>query len=157
QILWLELFIDLSTSVAFEREPPAPDVMRRPPRPASVPILTRQLLGRLAAAGGVSALGALVLLLWTAAPTAGGRTFEHARWLAFTTLVAAQCVRAYANRSLTVPIHRLQRNTFLLTAVGVVVLVQAAIPFVPALADAFRATPLNSMEWLVVALIAFVP
>ena len=34
QILWLELFIDLSTSVAFEREPAEPDLMRRPPRPA---------------------------------------------------------------------------------------------------------------------------
>ena len=32
QILWLELFIDLSTSVAFERERPEPDLMRRPPR-----------------------------------------------------------------------------------------------------------------------------
>ena len=32
QILWLELFIDLSTSVAFEREPAEPDLMRRPPR-----------------------------------------------------------------------------------------------------------------------------
>jgi Ca2+-transporting ATPase len=157
QILWLELFIDLSTSVAFEREPPAPDVMGRPPRPAGVPILTRELLGRLAGAGGVSAFGALVLLLWTAAPTGGGDSFQHARWLAFTALVAAQCVRAYANRSLTVPIHRLPRNTFLLSAVVVVVLVQAAIPFVPALADAFRATPLDAVEWFFVALIAFVP
>ena len=34
QILWMELFIDLSTSVAFEREPPEPDLMARPPRHA---------------------------------------------------------------------------------------------------------------------------
>ena len=33
QILWLELFIDLSASVAFEREPAEPDLMTRPPRP----------------------------------------------------------------------------------------------------------------------------
>ena len=32
QILWLELFIDLSTSVAFEREPAEPGLMTRPPR-----------------------------------------------------------------------------------------------------------------------------
>src|SRR3990172_8366752 len=33
QILWLELFIDLSTSIAFEREPEEPGAMLRPPRP----------------------------------------------------------------------------------------------------------------------------
>ena len=33
QVLWLELFIDLSASIAFEREPAEPDIMTRPPRP----------------------------------------------------------------------------------------------------------------------------
>ena len=35
QILWMEFFIDLSTSVAFEREPPEPGLMQRPPRHAN--------------------------------------------------------------------------------------------------------------------------
>src|SRR6185437_2902025 len=39
QILWMEFFIDLSTSVAFEREPPEPRLMQRPPRHATVPLL----------------------------------------------------------------------------------------------------------------------
>ena len=39
QILWLELFIDLAASVAFEREPAEPDVVAD--RPAEgVPLLT---------------------------------------------------------------------------------------------------------------------
>src|SRR5918996_4413184 len=41
QILWLELFIDATTSIAFEREPEEPDAMRRPPRPRTEPLLTR--------------------------------------------------------------------------------------------------------------------
>ena len=44
QVLWLELFIDLSASIAFEREPAEPDIMTRPPRPAGRPLLTRDLL-----------------------------------------------------------------------------------------------------------------
>ncbi len=47
QILWLELFIDLSTSIAFEREPAEPDLMTRPPRPARRPLLTDELLARI--------------------------------------------------------------------------------------------------------------
>ena len=48
QILWLELFIDLSTSVAFELEKAEPDLMRRPPRRRGVPLMTGGLLGRIA-------------------------------------------------------------------------------------------------------------
>ena len=105
QILWLELFIDLSTSVAFEREPEEPGIMVRPPRDRRIPLLSNEILARIVGAGGFSAVAALVIMV-----THPG-TPEHARWLAYTTLVCAQVVRAYANRSLTVPLHRLGRNT----------------------------------------------
>ena len=98
QVLWLELFIDLSASIAFEREPAEPDIMTRPPRPPGRPLLTRELLARIAGAGGFSAVAALWLM------TASGAGLEHGRWLAFTALVLAQAVRAYANRSLVLPV-----------------------------------------------------
>jgi Ca2+-transporting ATPase len=151
QILWLELFIDISASVAFEREPPEPNLMTRPPRPISRPLLTSRLLVRIAIAGGVSAVAALALLILEP----GGSS--HAQWLAFTTLVCAQAVRAYANRSLTEPLHRLSWNPVLLVACLLVVGIQAAIPFVPALADAFRAVPLTAVEWGLVAAVATGP
>src|SRR4029078_13366600 len=84
QFLWLELFIDVSTSVAFEREPEEPDIMRRPPRDRDQPLLTGSLLTKIAAAGSFTLLAALALMSWS--PGA----FEHARWLAFTALVVAQ-------------------------------------------------------------------
>jgi magnesium-transporting ATPase (P-type) len=151
QILWLELFIDLSTSVAFEREPPEPDVMTRPPRPPGRPLLTTAILGRVALAGGFSVAGAFALLARD--PVGLG----HGQWLAFTTLVCAQAVRGYANRSLTEPLTRLGRNGFLLAACVFVVAVQVVIPLVPPLAEAFRAVPLAPLEWLLVALVALAP
>jgi Ca2+-transporting ATPase len=151
QILWLELFIDLSTSVAFEREAEEPDLMTRAPRSISRPLLTRELLVQISVAGGFSAIAALGLLV--IAP--GGP--EHAQWLAFTALVCAQAVRGYANRSLREPVHRLTRNGFLLGACIVVILVQFTIPFVPPVADAFRAVPLGAWEWVLVALVALAP
>ena len=39
----------------------------------------------------------------------------------------------------------------------IVVTIQIAIPYVPALAEAFRATPLALNEWLVVAVVALAP
>ncbi len=151
QILWLELFIDLSTSVAFELEKAEPDAMRRPPRPRGVPLLTDELLVRIAGAGGFSAVAALVVMVTHAGPP------EHARWLAYTVLVCSQAVRANANRSLRVPIHRLAPNGFLLAAGLLVIAVQGAIPQIPILADAFRASPLDAAEWAIVAVIALAP
>ncbi|HSK51624.1 MAG TPA: cation-transporting P-type ATPase, partial [Clostridia bacterium] len=151
QILWLELFIDISASVAFEREPAEPDIMRRPPRKRGEPLLTRELLARIAGAGGFSAVAALVIMA-----THEG-TDEHARWFAYTTLVCAQVVRAYANRSLHVPLHRLGRNGFLLGAGLVVIAIQVLMPFVPPLAEAFQATPLTLDEWATVAAVALTP
>jgi Ca2+-transporting ATPase len=151
QILWLELFIDLAASVAFEREPPEPDVMTRPPRHIATPLLTTGLLGRITLAGAFSAVSALVLLATDPQGPA------HGQWLAYTALACAQAVRAYGNRSLTEPLHRLSWNGVLLAAAVFTVVVQIAMPYVPALADAFRAQPLNAGEWVLVGIVALGP
>ncbi|MEO8638958.1 MAG: cation-transporting P-type ATPase [Chloroflexota bacterium] len=151
QILWMELFIDVSTSIAFEREAAEPELMNRPPRHAEQPLLTNGIFGRIAAAGGFTAVAALVVML-----THGGG-FEHAAWLAYTTLVVSQCVRAYWNRSVREPIHRLGRNGLLAGAALVAVGIQMLIPYVPPLAAAFRATPLDLVDWLLVAFVAIIP
>ena len=78
QILWMELFIDLSTSVAFELEKAEPDLMRRPPRPRGIPLLTDDILRRIVLAGSYSAIAALVVMV------AHPGDFEHTRWLAYT-------------------------------------------------------------------------
>ncbi|HET9522420.1 MAG TPA: HAD-IC family P-type ATPase [Candidatus Limnocylindrales bacterium] len=151
QILWMEFFIDLSTSIAFEREPAEPELMQRPPRHAEQPLLTNGILAGIVGAGGFTAIAALIVML----THDGG--FDHAAWLAYTTLVVSQCVRAYWNRSVREPIHRLGRNGFLLAACLFAVGVQVLIPYVPPLAEAFRATPLELSDWLLVAIVAAVP
>jgi magnesium-transporting ATPase (P-type) len=147
----MELFIDTSTSVAFEREPGEPNVMSRPPRKMGEPLLGAGILLRIALAGGFTAVAAL----WLMVSHPGDE--EHVRWLAYTALVCGQVVRAYANRSLRIPVLRVGRNGVLLGGAIVVVLIQAAIPFIPAVSDAFRASPLDLEEWLLVAVVALVP
>ena len=151
QILWLELFIDLTASIAFEREAEEPDAMRRSPRPRSEPLLTNSLLGRIVLAGGFTALATLAVV-----ELDGGST-DHVRWLAYSALVIGQVVRAYANRSLATSLFRLRMNGFLAITCLTVLLIHAAIPFLPPIADAFHASPLTAAEWGIVAVIALVP
>jgi hypothetical protein len=51
----------------------------------------------------------------------------------------------------------LRPNVLLAAACVLVVVVQAAIPYLPALVDAFRATPLDATEWMLVAIVALAP
>jgi Ca2+-transporting ATPase len=151
QILWLEFFIDISTSVAFEREPAEPDLMANRPRSRSQLLLSNDLLLRLVAAGAWTVLGALVII----ATHDGG--LDHARWVAFNALVLSQVVRANANRSLTRPVLSLRPNGFLIAASLVAIAAQLAIPYVPVLAETFRATPLDAADWAMVAVVALTP
>jgi magnesium-transporting ATPase (P-type) len=151
QILWAELFIDISTSVAFEREREEPGAMLRPPRPRTQPLLDRGILASVTLAGGFSAVAALALMLVV------GGGLDHARWVAFTALATGQVVRAYANRSLLIPVQRLPVNGFLAIAVLLVIAAQAAVPYLPPLAEAFRASPLSPGEWGLVASVALAP
>jgi Ca2+-transporting ATPase len=152
QILWMELFIDVSASFGFEREPAEPDVMQRPPRRTGEPLLSTPILARIALAGSFTAVAALGLMLSHDAPAG-----DHARWLAYTALVCGQVVRALANRSLRASLFRIGPNAVLLGGAVLVVLVQLAIPFIPGVGDAFRATPLGPDDWLLVAIVAFAP
>ena len=90
--------------------------------------------------------------------THGGGSFDHARWLAYTALVVAQAVRAYANRSLTIP-STAWAATGSSCSPGLLVLSpsRSLIPYVPPLAEAFRASPLEPDDWLIVAVVALAP
>ena len=125
--------------------------MSRPPQPRNEPLLTSGLLARVVLAGSFSAFAALAVI-----QLRGGDP-DHARWLAYIVLVVGQVVRAYANRSLSISVLRLRPNGFLALASLVAAAIQLAIPFVPPLADAFRASPLAPWEWAVVAVLAFAP
>jgi P-type Ca2+ transporter type 2C len=151
QILWLEVFIDTLTAVSFEGEAEEPGSMRRPPRPRTRPLLDWGIIGRICLAGGFSAFAALVLI------EQHSTDFTHARWLAYTALVIGQVVRANANRSLAYPVLLRRPNVLLLGGGVACLIVQIVIPYVPALAEAFQATPLDAIDWLLVAAVALFP
>lgn len=150
-ILWLEVFIDMLTVVSFEAEVEEPDAMRLPPRPRHRPLLGNEILLRIVVAGGFSAFAALLIM------TQHGGGFEHARWVAYSALVVGQVVRANLNRSIRYPVLKLPPNRYLVGGAIATTVAQFLIPYVPVMADAFRATPLDALDWLIVAIVAVIP
>ena len=151
QILWMELFIDTSTSVAFELEKAEPDLMRRAPRPRGVPLLTNGLLARIVVAGELQRDRRV---------GRDGDAPGHRRARALAGLHEPgrraggprqrQPKRPRADPPAAV-------NWFLLAAAIIVIVIQAIIPFVPFLATIFHATPLDLGDWAIVAVIALLP
>lgn len=125
--------------------------MKRPPRPRTKPLLDWTILGRICIAGGFSAVAALILV------EQHSPDFEHARWLAYTALVVGQVIRANANRSLAYPVLPRRPNRLLLFGGVGCVTFQAAIPYLPGLSSAFHATPLDGLDWMLVAAVALAP
>jgi Ca2+-transporting ATPase len=83
-IVFLELIVDPACSIAFEAEPEAPDVMRRPPRRPGEHALDRRALLE-AVAQGVLGLAALCALL--VGGTAAGAGEEHVRLIVFSAVI----------------------------------------------------------------------
>lgn len=84
-IVLVELIIDPACAIVFEREPPAADLMRRPPRAADAPLLG--LGGLLASLGHGAAMFGVVLVAYALGVARALPTPELAA-LAFTALVA---------------------------------------------------------------------
>ena len=142
QILWINLVTDSGPAVALAIDPPAPGLMRRPPRRGS--IIGPGLLARV---GAVSLVIAAVVL---ASFLLGLALFDlpTARTIAFTALVAQEFLRIAV-------IHRAEgtpqlANRWLVAAVAVSLLLQAVLLYTP-LGGLFDAVPLGPLAWAIIA------
>ena len=109
-IVFLELIIDPSCSVAFEAEPEEADIMNRPPRDKNEPLLNRRTLG-FSFFQGFSVLVVALALFWIA--YTGGQydpEARYARTLLFTTLIIANVGLILTNRSWSRSIIRSLRS-----------------------------------------------
>jgi cation-transporting ATPase F len=64
QVLWLNMTAVLVLGLPFTLEPTSPDLMRRPPRDPSLPLLTTALAGRVVVVSGILLAGAFGLFHW---------------------------------------------------------------------------------------------
>jgi Ca2+-transporting ATPase len=140
-VVFLELLIDPACSIAFEAEPEEPDVMRRPPRRATAPLVSRRALVASVLQGAGAFAVVLATFVW------GLDQGElMARALAFTTLVGANLGFILVNRSRQGTIVRTlsSRNDALWAVVLAAVALLALVLYVPALREVFR---VGALPW----------
>jgi Ca2+-transporting ATPase len=145
-VVFLELIIDPACTIVFEREAPAANIMRRPPRPPKQPLLGwRGLLTSLGHGGCMFAVVVAVYALgfWMALPGA------QLGALAFTSLVAGNLSLILLYRAGSSPLASLrQRNSaFWIVSLSALSLLSLVTRFkLPAAWFGFAPPPLDA--WL---------
>jgi Ca2+-transporting ATPase len=157
QILWINLVTDSGPALALGVDPPAPHLMRRPPRPRGQGVIDRAMWAGLLLVGITMATGTLLMFDYglPGGLIAGSGDVTYARTLAFTTLVLFQLFNVFSARSDREGAWTaLFSNRWLWAAVLLSLAMQVAVVHLPFLQRAFQTTPLAASDWLTCVLVA---
>jgi magnesium-transporting ATPase (P-type) len=157
QILWINLITDSGPALAMGVDPPARDLMARPPRKPTERAIDARMWHGVLQMGLVMALATLLTidLYLPAGLIEGSQSLASARTAGFTVLVFAQLFNCFNARSETSSaFDGLFANRWLWGAVLLSVLLQIAVVNVGFLNLAFGTVPLSAGQWAVCLLMA---
>ncbi len=145
QLLVLNLITDGAPALALGVEKGDPDIMDRPPRPVSEPIVNREMIIGIAVQ--TVAITTAVLIAFRIGLPAGE---THGRTMAFATLSISELLRAYTSRSERYSLFALGvfSNKWMQMAVLTSLAILLAIIYVPFLDPVFDTTFLTLADWL---------
>lgn len=151
QILWINLLTDSGPALALGVDPPDPDVMRKPPRDPRSRVITRTIWFDIFFVGVIMMIGTLAVMDFSLPggllPGLNG-TMEFAQTMAFTTLVFFQLFNSLNARSDELSAFTgLFSNKWLWMALGLSIVLQILVIYVPFLQEAFGTVPLGPTEW----------
>jgi Ca2+-transporting ATPase len=157
QLLWLNLVTDGAPALALGTEKGDPDIMRRPPRPPSEPIINRFM--QLGIAVQTIAITAVTLGAYLVGLQVHPEQPEFAETMAFVTLSFSELLRAYTARSERYPVLKIglfnNRNMNLGVFSSLVLLF--AVVYIPFLQPIFNTTSLGWEQWRLVLPLLFIP
>jgi Ca2+-transporting ATPase len=162
QLLWINLVTDGLPALALAMEPAEPDLMRRPPRRAEESMISWNL-GAAVLLQGVMLMAVGLIAYWIGSRSAealgAGYSREHARTLAFNTVVLEELFRVLALRSPKWTFWQLgiRSNPYLFAASAASILLQLALITLPFTRPIFEVTTQTWQEWLMVGGLALVP
>ncbi|MFN2143717.1 MAG: cation-translocating P-type ATPase, partial [Anaerolineales bacterium] len=161
QLLWLNLVTDGAPALALGMEKGDPDIMDRPPRPASEPIINKMMrTGIVVQTIAITAvtLGAYLIGHWKW-PAADGGYSGVAATMAFITLSFSELLRAFTARSERYPLHKIGffKNKSMNWAVLLSTVLLVAVLYIPFLQPVFSTEPLGWEHWQYLLPLLFIP
>lgn len=154
QLLWINLITDSLPAIALGLEEPESDIMNKPPRDSKKSIFADGLFGKILAEGFM--IGMLTILAFAI----GNRYYgiEVGRTMAFISLGMLELIHCF-NISTEKSIFKSNvfKNKYLIGAFLIGVFLQVIIVFVPSIANVFKLTQLNYIQWIITIIISIMP
>ncbi len=155
QILWVNLVATVALALPLAFEAMEPNVMHRPPRPPGAPILDTFVITRTVYVAVLMTAGAIGLFqyelgLRVASGVVRELAMREAQTMAVTSIIALQIFYLLTCRSLQRSIFSIGvfSNPIVFLGIGVLVALQLAFVYLPALNRLFASAPLDPWGWL---------
>jgi P-type Ca2+ transporter type 2C len=144
QLLWMNLLTDGVPALALGIDPPERDIMGRPPRDPNESTIDKKMWAFIFLVGIVMMVGTVGLF---AKFLTNG--IEHARTMAFTTIVMFQMWNVFNSRThFSIFSKALWNNKWLIAAVTSSILLQLAVVYIPFFHGIFGTTFLAAIDWV---------
>jgi magnesium-transporting ATPase (P-type) len=146
QILWINMITAVSLGLTLAFEPTEPGTMRRPPRPADAPILSRELMWRIVFVSLLFVAGAFGMFTWA---EARGLPIETARTIVVNTIVVMEIFYLFSIRYIhgtSLTAKGVLGTPAVLIGVASVVLAQFALTYLPFMQRIFETRPVPLLD-----------
>jgi Ca2+-transporting ATPase len=150
-LLWLNLVTDGAPALALGLEQGEADVMSRPPRPRSEPVINREMLIGIGLQGVVMTAAVLAAFLYGL--YAHPDNLSEAQTIAFITLVLSELLRAFTSRSERLSLFSIGvfSNPWMLLAAGSSLALLLGVIYIPFFDPIFNTAMPAARDWLVIA------
>ncbi len=175
-LLWLNLVTDSLPALALGVEPGEAEIMNEPPRDPQEPIIDKEMKSSIivqAIAIGVATLAAYAIgyfyfggQIYTEAINAGQSVdvanelkLMEGQTMAFSTLILAELLRAFASRSDTHTVFEIGifSNKAMVRAVAVGIILLLIVLYVPFMRELFSVSFMTLKEWVPTIILSFIP
>lgn len=160
QILWINLIVSVALALPLAFEAMEPDIMERPPRSPSAPLLSKELLLRSCIVTFVMTAGTIGLFFWEYSQqlSLGAPDIDalyRSQTLAVTTLVFFQIFYLFNCRSLRFSLFRIGffSNPYLLLGIAIVLIAQVCFLHLPFMNLLFHTLPLDPAAYAISILV----
>jgi magnesium-transporting ATPase (P-type) len=150
QILWINMILTITLGLVLAFEPPEPNVMRRPPRPADAGLLSPFLVWRIVFVSLIFLAGALGIFFYA---LGRGLDIDTARTMVVNTIVVLEIFYLFNVRYLHMTSFTWQGalgTPPVLIAIAVVIVAQLAFTYLPVMHDLFATRPVSLADGLLI-------